>query len=179
MPSSRYAQGQKAWGLCQRCGIRFLLNDLVFDGYMPGLRVCVDCYDSRHPQEYPIDVTDPQALYRPAPDSVAFTAPILTVIQGTSPVKLAWTVADFGAYTVGSYSVFRSTSGEPFVSLATFNNTEDILQDGNPGIGETLAYTDSTVVHLTTYRYYIQAVTLTSNSVALYTINSNTVTVTP
>jgi hypothetical protein len=163
MPGSKYAWGSQAWGLCQRCGERFYLRNLVFDGYMPGLRVCVDCYDPRHPQEFLQDVTDPTALWKPAPDGVSFTAPVLTSSSGVSiPVVLNWTVADFGAYTVGGYSVYRAPQSTGiFALLATFNNTENILQNGQPGITETLTYSDSTVVANTEYLYYVQAFSLT------------------
>lgn len=179
MPGAKYARGSEAWGLCQRCGLRFLLNDLVFDGYMPGLRVCADCYDSRHPQEFLQDVTDPIALWKPAPDSVAFTAPVLSLVLLGPPVKLAWSIADFQAYTVGSYAVYRAIVGQPFVLLATFKNTEDILQDGKPPIGETLAYRDSTAVHGTAYQYYILAASLGSTSLPAKTIPSNVLAVSP
>jgi hypothetical protein len=157
MPASRFAPGNKAWGLCQRCLLRFYLSELVFDGYMPGLRVCSGCYDDRQPQEFPVDVTDPVALWKPSPDSVLFIAPVLTLVQVGPPVKLAWTVADFGAYTVGSYSVYRAIHGQPFVLLATFLNVEHILQDGKPPITETLSYEDSAVIAGTLYDYYVQA----------------------
>lgn len=157
MTGSRYARGSEAWGLCQRCHLRFYLDALVFDGYMPGLRVCADCYDDRQPQEFLVDVTDPVGLWKPAPDSVLFIASVLTLVQLGPPVKLRWTVADFGAYTVGSYSVYRAIRGSPFVLLATFVNVEDILQDGKPPITETLTYSDSAVVPGTLYDYYVQA----------------------
>lgn len=63
-----YARGSRAWGECQRCGERLLLNRMVGDGYVKGLRVCPPCYDPPHPQERPIALHDPQALYRPAPE---------------------------------------------------------------------------------------------------------------
>lgn len=157
MSGSRYAPGTEAWGVCQRCHLRFLLAALTFDGYMPGLRVCVDCYDDRHPQEFLVDVTDPEALWKPAPDSVLFIAPVLTLVQIGPPVKLSWTEGSFGAYTVGSYSVYRAIHGSPYVLLATFVNVENILQDGKPDITETLKYTDSTVAAGTLYDYYVQA----------------------
>src|SRR5271170_1509845 len=104
MPGSKYAWGREAWGLCNRCGLRFLLAQLVFDGYMPGLRVCIDCYDPKHPQEFLVDVTDPLTLWKPSPDTVATTAPVLTLVSALLPIQLSWTPADFQAYTVGSYS---------------------------------------------------------------------------
>lgn len=68
MTGPQYARGTKAWGLCKRCGLRFLLSELVLDEHMPGLRVCIDCFDTKQPQEFPIDVSDPQALWKPSPE---------------------------------------------------------------------------------------------------------------
>jgi len=43
-------------------------RDLVEDGHIEGLLVCSDCWEPKHPQEIPVVVTDPIALYRPAPE---------------------------------------------------------------------------------------------------------------
>jgi hypothetical protein len=164
--------------------------DLVFDGYMPGLRVCVDCYDPRHPQEFLQDVTDPVALWKPAPDNVQFTAPVLTCSSGLAiPVVLNWTVADFQAYTVGGYTVYRAPqSTGVFVALATFKNTENLFANGQPPIGQTLTYSDATAAHATAYLYYVQAFSLTDSTVTgpapidppiPYVVPSNTLTITP
>lgn len=127
---------------------------------MPGLRVHSDCYDPKHPQEFLVDVTDPIALWRPAPDSVAFTAPVLSA-SGLSPIALAWTAADFGAYTVGSYAVYRAVNAGAYELYAgPFENSEDIFQDGNPPISETLSYSDGAVTPGNTYQYYIQSASL-------------------
>jgi hypothetical protein len=162
MPGAKYARGSQAWGMCQRCGLRALLRDLVFDGYMPGLRVHPECFDARHPQEFLQDVTDPIALWKPAPDEVAFTLPVLFVVAVGPPVRLAWTSADFGAYTTGNYQVYRGLPGNPYALLATFPNVYNIVEDdqlrvhpGSPGIVETLIYVDSSVI-ADTYNYYIQ-----------------------
>jgi hypothetical protein len=61
------------------------LRNLIFDGYYPWMRVHEECYEARHPQEKLVSVTDPIALYRPAPDLIAPpTAFVLTVDQVTS-----------------------------------------------------------------------------------------------
>lgn len=62
-----YARGHKAWGICARSGKRVYLRDMVTDG-QTGLLVAKDEYDPKHPQETPVIVDDPIALYRPAPD---------------------------------------------------------------------------------------------------------------
>src|SRR5271163_4026557 len=79
MPGGHYAPGNKAWGLCQKCGLRYLLHELVFDGYYPELRVCTGCYDDRQPQEFLIDVTDPQALWKPSPEDAPI-APVVSIV---------------------------------------------------------------------------------------------------
>ena len=43
-------------------------QDLVEDGYVPGLLVHPDWYEPRHPQELPVDTSDAVALFRPAPE---------------------------------------------------------------------------------------------------------------
>jgi len=43
-------------------------RDLVEDGHIPGLLVHPDWWEPKHPQEIPPDMTDPIALYRPAPE---------------------------------------------------------------------------------------------------------------
>lgn len=78
MTHSTYARGSKAWGLCKRCGLRFLLHELVFDAQIPWLRVCNQCFDPKHPQERPVKASDPQALWRPSPEQGGPTAPVLT-----------------------------------------------------------------------------------------------------
>ena len=65
---ARYARGHKAWGICERCSERRPLNDLIYDGQFPDLKVCPDCWDPKHPQEYLPSVTDPSVLYDPTGD---------------------------------------------------------------------------------------------------------------
>jgi hypothetical protein len=43
-------------------------RDLVEDGHVPGLLVHPDWWEPKHPQEIPVTVDDPVALYRPAPE---------------------------------------------------------------------------------------------------------------
>jgi hypothetical protein len=65
---SKYATGKNALAECQRSGQKMRYRDLVEDGHVPGLLVCRDWWEPKHPQEIPITVTDPVALYRPAPE---------------------------------------------------------------------------------------------------------------
>ena len=62
-----YAKGNKAVGLCQRCGDKKKLHELRPDGEND-LLVCGDCYDIYHPAKRPVRTDDAIALRRPAPD---------------------------------------------------------------------------------------------------------------
>jgi hypothetical protein len=43
-------------------------RDLVEDGHVPGLLVHPDWWEPKHPQEIPVEIDDPIALHRPAPE---------------------------------------------------------------------------------------------------------------
>jgi hypothetical protein len=61
-----YAAGKLAWGACDRCGQRFLLNDLKKE--WQNLKVCVFCYEPKQPQLEPRrNISDSTALYEPRP----------------------------------------------------------------------------------------------------------------
>ncbi len=71
--SATYARGSKAFGFCDRCGIRYDLKELkyqVVNQKPTALRVCQECNDVDHPQyqlgKFPIN--DPVALRDPRPD---------------------------------------------------------------------------------------------------------------
>src|ERR1700732_371694 len=80
-----------AWGLCQRCGLRFYLRELVMDGYYPNIRVCTGCYDPPQPQERLAVVSDPVALWKPAVDTYLVPPPFLTAVVTGGHVVLTWT----------------------------------------------------------------------------------------
>lgn len=71
--SSKYAAGNRALGICDRCGFEYLLHELFTEYYdlrPNGLRVCFTCLDVDHPQLQlgEIIISDPQSLYDPRPD---------------------------------------------------------------------------------------------------------------
>ena len=66
---TRYASGRFAVGICARSGRKMPLRDMVPDGNYPGLLVDPDWRDIKHEQETPVDVSDAEALRRPAPDT--------------------------------------------------------------------------------------------------------------
>lgn len=74
--SNTYASGKNAIGMCQRCGFVYPYPTLRKDGYTNSL-VCSSCYDISHPAERPINVSDAQALRRPAPDLDAAASRVL------------------------------------------------------------------------------------------------------
>jgi len=63
-----YAKGRHALAECQRSGQKMLYRDLVEDGHISGLLVHPDWWEPKHPQETPVTVVDPVALWRPAPE---------------------------------------------------------------------------------------------------------------
>lgn len=73
-----YASGKRAWGICDRCGFRYLLSTLRAEsirGVLRNNRVCESCYDGDHPQNFlgMTPIYDPQALENARP-GVAETA---------------------------------------------------------------------------------------------------------
>lgn len=152
MPAARYAQGVDAWGLCKKCGLRFLLGNLLFDGEFPGLRVCRGCYDSRQRQEDPISISDPQMLYKPSPED-APDNPTLTVTLMGSTVNLSWGAIELrGGARVDAYVVLRAglqIASLPVTYWGDDLDLADLVENGNPVIGndgvetEQLTYTDN------------------------------------
>ena len=125
--SSKYAPGTQTWGRCQRCSMRFLLRDLVFDGYMPGLRVCVDCYDPRHPQEFLQDTADPQGLWQPSPE-FGPKGPVLSVMQGAQDNILNWTAANTeGGARIDSYVLYRAVSYDGGLTFQPFAQIYSVI----------------------------------------------------
>lgn len=72
--STQYAVGRKALGICDRCGFRYKLKELVnltINDQRVSLKVCPTCWEPDHPQnklgKYP--VYDPQAIRDPRSDA--------------------------------------------------------------------------------------------------------------
>jgi hypothetical protein len=123
---ARYAAGKQAWGECQRCGLRALLSELVFDGHIPWIRVHKDCYESKHPQERSIDVSDPVSLFRPAPEQISIeTPPVLSGSFDTPDVSLEWTAAEVSWSIIIEYRVYRTLAGADEELLDTLSVVRD------------------------------------------------------
>lgn len=150
-----YARGSMAKALCMRCGLQFLLPELVFDGYYPNLRVCSDCYDAPQPQEKLAIVSDPEGLWKPSPDTYLVTAPLLVAtlvttgeqdiglqgggsfgqegggtisLEGGSGTGVALRWSGFnvqGPELTAGYIVQRSPDQVNWVNLVTLANTAD------------------------------------------------------
>jgi hypothetical protein len=150
MPATRYAQGHDAWGLCQKCGLRFFLADLVFDKFFPALRVCRGCYDPKQPQEFRVEVTDPQLLYKPSPED-APDNPILTAAAQGANVALAWQAITLrGGARVDAYLVERQGVQIASLPVTYYDlNLADLVENGDPREGndgiasQTLSYVDT------------------------------------
>ena len=80
---SNYAKGRIAIAECQRCGFRYRLSQLSSDGQYPNVLVCRDCWSKKNEAEYPINLTDATALYRPAPNLDAVNS---RVLADTTPI---------------------------------------------------------------------------------------------
>ena len=63
-----YASGKFAIALCDQCGQRYKLLQLIKD--WKGFKVCPECYEPKHPQLEPKrTINEPQALYQPRPEA--------------------------------------------------------------------------------------------------------------
>jgi hypothetical protein len=136
-----YAKGHLAWGLCSRCGLRYLLRELVLDGYFPNIRVCQGCYDPPQPQERLAVVSDPVALWKPAPDTYLVPPPFLTAEVVGGSVVLNWTSImapavgndvggpHHGPYLSAGYEVYRA----PGQSVAEIDASLLLHMDGVNG----------------------------------------------
>jgi hypothetical protein len=197
MPNA-YAPGSQAWGRCQRCSMRFLLKDLIFDGYMPGLRVCTECYDPRHPQEFLQDTTDPVGLWQPSPE-FGPEGPTLTITaQSPTDILLNWTKAKpEGGPRIRNYTLQRAVSydgGFTFMPFATiyvavvqYDSFGALLFDPDhpldytpvvpPGtvIIDPYVFDDTTIQANLTYRYQVLAFITHHRNVPSNVVQASTV----
>ena len=124
----KYAKGRHALAECQRSGQKMRYRDLVEDGHVPGLLVHPDWYEPQHPQEIPVTVDDPVALYRPAPE-ISIEAgygdpeqptpapvspsgsPVGTTAQGLSGGETHVVTTDALTYTIGDWLFIELDGG--------------------------------------------------------------------
>jgi hypothetical protein len=103
-----YVSGKHAYGICDRTGFRYKLEDLVFEvqhGVKTGLRVGKDVLDPDQPQNFigRVNTSDPQSLHNPRPDVAPGRA-----LWGWNPV---WNPAQYMVSSVGSVTV-TTTDGD-------------------------------------------------------------------
>jgi hypothetical protein len=80
-------------------------GDLVEDGHIPGLLVHPDWYEPRHPQETPVDASDSEALWHPAPELSEDGGTAIALLTATwSPAPVDETV-DSGLLTATTYTL--------------------------------------------------------------------------
>lgn len=173
----KYARGIKAWGECQRCGKRLKLQDMLFDEQIPELRVCSECKDPKHPQDFLQALDDPVALWRPAPENLrAPTAPVLTAEIDGIDGQLDWTASESDVSQISRYELYRSASsvGGGFELLTTKLVERDMfgaITNDTTGRSYLDTDTDFTVDYYLYYviAYAVQGGSAQSNTVPLAT----------
>ena len=93
-----YAKGKYAFGICDRTGFRYPIEDLVYEftnGKRNGLRVGRDIVDPDHPQNFvgQIKSDDPQSIIDARPDR-------------TEPLELSVGVAQFDDFDLKISPIF-------------------------------------------------------------------------
>ena len=93
-----YAKGKYAFGICDRTGFRYKMEDLVYEvtnGKRNGLRVGRDVVDPDHPQNFvgQIKSDDPQSIIDARPDQ-------------TEPLELSVGVAQFDDFDLKISPIF-------------------------------------------------------------------------
>ena len=145
-----YARGDRAWGICKRSGRRMLLKDLVEDDQIPGLLVDPEWYEPRHPQEFPVSLIDPEAIWRPASElSVDGGAPVIaalsaswspapvneTIDEGSNSVTL-YTFTALGGYA--GYTYIYQLFGTPNIEIVQVSPTTIRLRARVTPLGDTV-----------------------------------------
>ena len=163
-----YASGKHAYGICDRTGFRYPLEDLIYefqDGHRTGFRVGRDVVDPDQPQNFlgRIRVVDPQSLLNPRPDvspgrglfgwnPVGHTLVHLTGQVGSVtldiPVPESNTVTGIaGSGSVGTVSVLSGSSVNVSVTGVTGTNavgTVSVIAGSAPRFDSTSVTLDST-----------------------------------
>ena len=93
-----YVKGKYAFGICDRTGFRYKMEDLVYEftnGKRNGLRVGRDVVDPDHPQNFvgQIKSDDPQSIIDARPDR-------------TEPLELSVGVAQFDDFDLKISPIF-------------------------------------------------------------------------
>ena len=72
--SQGFASGKNSHGFCDRCGFRVklsLMKKISVNEKLTNIKVCPTCWEPDHPQYRigRVDMSDPQALRDPRPDT--------------------------------------------------------------------------------------------------------------
>lgn len=97
--ANRFANGAKAWGVCDVCGFRFdlkKLKNLVVKTKQTEIKACPQCWVPDQPQlllgTFP--VSDPQAIRNPRPDTNTWYSSGLTATgsfgEGSRVIEWGW-----------------------------------------------------------------------------------------
>lgn len=99
----KYAQGTHAKGVCDRCGLTYLLLDLrplTINKRESGVLVCDDCWEPDNPRTYaPRVEADAITLRRPRPDNKRAPG-LVNITWGWRPVYALVANAAVGAVVV-------------------------------------------------------------------------------
>lgn len=146
-----YASGKHAYGICDRTGFRYPLEDLIWefqDGHRTGFRVGRDVVDPDQPQNFlgRIRVVDPQSLLNPRPDvspgrglfgwnPVGHPLVHLTGQVGTVAVVVPIAESDVvtgvaASGAVGTVSVIAGTAPRFDSTSVTLDSTTDTFDEG-------------------------------------------------
>ena len=117
----KFATGQYALALCDRCGQQYDYIELRQE--WNGLRVCPECFEEKHPQLEPNSVPfEPEALRDPRPDR---KEPIeIFVGQDTFPLFTATSIQ--GISSVGKTVVLTAASAATSVSVTGISVTGSV-----------------------------------------------------
>jgi len=146
-----YASGKHAYGICDRTGFRYPLEDLIYefqDGHRTGFRVGRDVVDPDQPQNFlgRIRVVDPQSLLNPRPDVSPGRGlfgwnpvghPLVHLTGQVGAVAIVVPIAESDVVTgvaasgaVGTVSVIAGTAPRFDSTSVTLDSTTDTFDEG-------------------------------------------------
>jgi len=146
-----YASGKHAYGICDRTGFRYPLEDLIYefqDGHRTGFRVGRDVVDPDQPQNFlgRIRVVDPQSLLNPRPDVSPGRGlfgwnpvghPLVHLTGQVGAVAIVVPISESDAVTgvvasgsVGTVSVLAGTAPRFDSTSVTLDSTTDTFDEG-------------------------------------------------
>jgi outer membrane lipoprotein SlyB len=106
--------GNHVRGICQRCGVERPLNSLRKE--WNGLKVCDDCFDHRHPQDFVRGVPDQQAVRDPAPEPEDVFVDTNEVSPTGTAVSVHFTASEVKTADASSFTFSSVDFGTAFPS---------------------------------------------------------------